>query len=113
MIALIREAGIVGHGGAAFPTHVKIRSALGKVDTMIVNAAECEPYITSDHRVMLEYADDVIAGVRILLRIFSRIRCIIAVEKQQARRRRGAAPRHRRGQPHQDRHAPHKVPAGR
>ena len=43
MIALIREAGIVGHGGAAFPTHVKIRSALGKVDTMIVNAAECEP----------------------------------------------------------------------
>lgn len=80
MIALIREAGIVGHGGAAFPTHVKIRSALGKVDTMIVNAAECEPYITSDHRVMLEYADDVIAGVRILLRIFSRIRCIIAVE---------------------------------
>ena len=80
MITLIREAGIVGHGGAAFPTHVKIRSALGKVDTMIVNAAECEPYITSDHRVMLEYADDVIAGIRILLRIFSRIRCIIAVE---------------------------------
>lgn len=80
MIALIREAGIVGHGGAAFPTHVKIRSALGKVDTMIVNAAECEPYITSDHRVMLEYADDVIAGIRILLRIFSRIRCVIAVE---------------------------------
>ncbi len=80
MIALIREAGIVGHGGAAFPTHVKIRSALGKVDTMIVNAAECEPYITSDHRVMLEYADDVIAGIRILLRVFSRIRCIIAVE---------------------------------
>ena len=68
MIALIREAGIVGHGGAAFPTHVKIRSALGKVDTMIVNAAECEPYITSDHRVMLEYADDVIAGIRIPLR---------------------------------------------
>lgn len=80
MIALIREAGIVGHGGAAFPTHVKIRSALGKVDTMIINAAECEPYITSDHRVMLEYADDVIAGIRILLRVFSRIRCIIAVE---------------------------------
>ena len=80
MIALIREAGIVGHGGAAFPTHVKIRSALGKVDTMIINAAECEPYITSDHRVMLEYADDVVAGIRILLRIFSRIRCIIAVE---------------------------------
>ncbi len=80
MIALIREAGIVGHGGAAFPTHVKIRSAMGKVDTMIINAAECEPYITSDHRVMLEYADDVIAGIRILLRIFSRIRCVIAVE---------------------------------
>ncbi len=80
MIALIREAGIVGHGGAAFPTHAKIRSALGKVDAMIINAAECEPYITSDHRVMLEYADDVVAGIRILLRIFSRIRCIIAVE---------------------------------
>ena len=81
IIALIREAGIVGHGGAAFPTHVKIRSALGKVDTMIINAAECEPYITSDHRVMLEYADQVIDGIRILLRVFSRIRCIIAVEK--------------------------------
>ena len=81
IIGIIREAGIVGHGGAAFPTHVKIRSALGKVDTMIINAAECEPYITSDHRVMLEQADQVIDGIRILLRVFSRIRCIIAVER--------------------------------
>ena len=80
MVSLVREAGIVGHGGATFPTHVKIRAAMGKVDTLIINAAECEPYITSDHRVMLEQADEVIGGIRILLRIFPRIRCVIAIE---------------------------------
>ena len=53
-IELIRSAGMVGHGGATFPTHVKIQSGIGKCDTIIVNGAECEPYITSDHRLLLE-----------------------------------------------------------
>ena len=50
---IVKAAGIVGMGGATFPTHVKISSGLGKVDTVIVNASECEPYITSDHRILL------------------------------------------------------------
>jgi len=50
---IIKNAGIVGHGGATFPTHVKISSGIGKVDTVILNGCECEPYITSDHRLML------------------------------------------------------------
>ena len=68
--ALVKEAGIVGMGGATFPTHVKISSGLGKVDTVIVNASECEPYITSDHRILLEHPEEVLGGVRLLARIF-------------------------------------------
>ena len=80
MIALIREAGIVGHGGAAFPTHVKIRSALGKVDTMIVNAAECEPYITVDYRECIENGENILEGVYKLQEFFKFKQVIIAIE---------------------------------
>ncbi len=66
IIGIIRKAGIVGMGGAAFPTHIKIASAKGKVDTIIINAAECEPYLTSDHRVMLENTAELIEGIKIL-----------------------------------------------
>lgn len=66
LIAMVREAGIVGMGGAAFPTHIKLSSALGKVDTIIINAAECEPYLSSDHRVILESIDDLIGGLRLV-----------------------------------------------
>lgn len=66
IIGIIREAGIVGMGGAAFPTHIKIASAKGRVDTIIINAAECEPYLTSDHRVMLENTNELIEGIKIL-----------------------------------------------
>ena len=55
LTGIIRRAGIVGMGGATFPTAFKISSGLNKVDTVIINAAECEPYITSDHRTMLEH----------------------------------------------------------
>ena len=64
---IVKNAGIVGMGGATFPTHVKISSGVGKVDTLILNGAECEPYITADHRLMLEQGERVIGGVRILM----------------------------------------------
>lgn len=67
---IVRNAGIVGMGGAAFPTAVKISSGLGKVDNIIINAAECEPYITADHRIMLEQPEEVIEGVRMLVKLF-------------------------------------------
>ena len=67
---IVRNAGIVGMGGAAFPTAVKISSGLGKVDNIIINAAECEPYITADHRIMLEHPDEVLNGVRMLVKLF-------------------------------------------
>ena len=63
-IECIRSAGIVGHGGATFPTHVKIQSGIGKCDTVIINAAECEPYITSDHRLLLERPEETIGGLQ-------------------------------------------------
>lgn len=68
MLGVIREAGIVGMGGAGFPTHVKLAPKT-KVDYVIVNGAECEPFITSDHRYMLENADDVIYGLKIAMKI--------------------------------------------
>ena len=68
LIAIIREAGIVGMGGATFPTHVKLG---GKgVDTVIVNAGECEPFITSDDRICREAPEKVIGGLKIVMKIF-------------------------------------------
>ena len=81
---LVKEAGIVGMGGATFPTHVKISSGLGKVDTVIVNASECEPYITSDHRILLEHPEEVLGGVKFLARIFGVDRVHIAIEANKA-----------------------------
>ena len=70
LIKIIREAGIVGLGGAVFPTHAKIQSCIGKVDTLIINGAECEPYITSGYRGMLETPEEIIGGIRVLMKIF-------------------------------------------
>ena len=80
LIEVVKDAGIVGMGGATFPTHVKISSGLGKVDTVIINASECEPYITSDHRFLLEYPEEVIGGATILARAFGVDRVHVAVE---------------------------------
>ena len=63
MVEMVKQAGIVGMGGATFPTHTKISSGIGKVDTVIINGAECEPYITSDYRQMMEHSERVIDGV--------------------------------------------------
>lgn len=71
LISIIKEAGVVGMGGATFPTHVKLSVPDGaKIDYVIINGAECEPYLTSDHRVMLENPDKVINGLRIVMHIF-------------------------------------------
>jgi electron transport complex protein RnfC len=81
IIAAIQEAGLVGLGGAAFPTHVKLKIPEGKyVDALIINGAECEPYLTTDHRVMLEQSDDIFTGIRYLLKATAAERAIIAVE---------------------------------
>lgn len=80
IIDIVRQAGITGMGGAGFPTHVKISSGLGKVDTIILNGAECEPYITADHRLMLESPEKVIQGGRILMRALGLSKLIIGVE---------------------------------
>lgn len=80
IIEIVRKAGISGMGGATFPTYAKLKSALGKVDTIIVNCAECEPYITANHRLLLENPDAVIGGLKILLKAFSLREGTIAVE---------------------------------
>ncbi|MGC8764555.1 MAG: electron transport complex subunit RsxC [Brevinematia bacterium] len=78
----IKNAGIVGLGGAAFPTHVKLSPPEGKkIDLLIVNGAECEPYLTIDHRMMLEKAKEIIEGIKIILNILSIKNAIIAIEE--------------------------------
>ncbi len=78
---IVREAGIVGMGGATFPTHVKLMPPKeAKIDTIIVNGSECEPYLTSDHRVMLETPDELIMGLKILLYRFGLKNGHIAIE---------------------------------
>jgi len=82
IVAAVQEAGVVGLGGAAFPTHVKLKLPAGKaVDTLILNGAECEPFLTTDHRVMLEQAEDLFMGIRYLLRVTGASRAIVGVEE--------------------------------
>ncbi len=77
----VKEAGIVGLGGAGFPTHVKLTPKDdSKIDYVIVNGAECEPYLTSDYRMMLEEPEKIIGGLKIMLRLFDKAKGIIAVE---------------------------------
>ncbi|MBC5731191.1 electron transport complex subunit RsxC [Pseudoflavonifractor hominis] len=80
IINIVKEAGITGMGGAGFPTHVKISSGIGKVDTLIINAAECEPYLTSDHRLMLEDGERIIKGLKILMKTFNLNKAYIGIE---------------------------------
>lgn len=80
LIAIIREAGITGMGGAGFPTCVKLSSGIGKVDTVIVNGAECEPYITSDDRLMRETPERILRGLAIVQKILQPKQTVIGVE---------------------------------
>lgn len=81
IITAIQQAGIVGLGGAAFPTHVKLSPPPDNpIDTLVINGAECEPFLTTDHRVMLEQADDVITGIGYLLKATGAKQAIIGIE---------------------------------
>lgn len=78
---VMRNAGIVGMGGATFPAHYKLETGIGKADTLIINAAECEPYITSDHRTLLEDPAEVLFGVRTLMYALKLDCAVIAIEE--------------------------------
>jgi electron transport complex protein RnfC len=77
----IKEAGLAGLGGATFPTHVKLTPPAEKsIDTVILNGIECEPYLTADHRLMLEQPDEIIKGFQLILKILGVKRGIIGIE---------------------------------
>lgn len=77
---IVREAGICGMGGAAYPTNSKILSTAGKTETLLINACECEPYITSDDTVMCTWPEKVILGARIVADVIGAKHTVIAVE---------------------------------
>ena len=81
ILTLIREAGIVGMGGAGFPTHVKLSpKEPDKINYVIANCSECEPYLTSDYRRMMEVPERLVAGLKIILLLFDHAKGILAVE---------------------------------
>ncbi len=82
---IIREAGIVGMGGATFPTHVKLSPPPDKpIDTIIINGAECEPFLTSDHCLMLEHAEKVVCGLEVIMKILGVTEGYIGIEDNKA-----------------------------
>ena len=81
IVSLIQKAGIVGMGGAGFPTHVKVSpKEPDKIEYIIANCAECEPYLTSDYRIMMETPEKLVEGLRIELSLFNNARGILAIE---------------------------------
>lgn len=81
IVKLISSAGIVGLGGAGFPTGVKLSPKnADEIDTIIINGAECEPYLTSDYRLMLEHGEKILKGVAVVLKVFKNASAILAVE---------------------------------
>ena len=81
LLKKVHDAGIIGIGGAGFPTHVKLKPpADTPIDTLLLNGAECEPYITADHRMMLEKAEEIVEGAKILLKILGVGECAIGIE---------------------------------
>lgn len=80
LLERVDEAGIAGMGGGAFPTAEKLRRAAGKVDTLIVNAAECEPYVTADHRLLLERSDQILQGAQTIARALGVQRAVVVTE---------------------------------
>ena len=84
VLHIIREAGIVGMGGAAFPGNVKALSAMGNVDTLIANACECEPYITADDSLLRTEPEHVLEGMQLLRHILKPQRTVLAVEDNKA-----------------------------
>ena len=80
LLGILREGGIVGMGGATFPTYAKLQSGLGKVDTIIVNASECEPFITADDRLCRESPAQILSGLKILMKILDLSSAHVAIE---------------------------------
>jgi Na+-translocating ferredoxin:NAD+ oxidoreductase subunit C len=81
IVAAVQDAGLVGLGGGAFPSHVKMTPPEGRViQTIIVNGCECEPYLTCDHRIMLEHTDALIRGIKLVLKATGAERAIVGVE---------------------------------
>ncbi|MDI6641942.1 MAG: methylenetetrahydrofolate reductase C-terminal domain-containing protein, partial [Elusimicrobiota bacterium] len=85
LLEIIREKGIVGLGGAAFPTHVKLQPPK-PVDTLLINGCECEPYLTCDYRMMIEHSNEILTGMRILLKILDIEKAIVAIEDNKQRK---------------------------
>lgn len=82
----VRKAGLVGLGGAGFPTHVKLTPPKDKpIDTVVINAAECEPYLTSDHRMMLEQPEDIIYGTQLIMKAVGAAKGYIGIESNKPR----------------------------
>ena len=78
----IKRCGVVGLGGATFPTHVKLNPAPGsKAECLIINGAECEPYLTSDYRIMLERTKEIIVGAAIMQQVLGGCKCVIGIEE--------------------------------
>ena len=84
LLSAIREAGVVGMGGAAFPGNAKALSAMGNVDTLIANGCECEPYITADDMLLRTQAEQVLQGLQILRRLLQPQRTVLATEDNKA-----------------------------
>lgn len=85
LLEIIQQAGIVGMGGATFPAHVKLAGSPDKkIDTFILNAAECEPYLTADHRTMLENAPRIVSGVQISVKLTGAEQAVIGIEDNKA-----------------------------
>ncbi len=81
ILAKIQDAGIVGLGGATFPTHVKLMPPKGmKADVLLINGVECEPYLTSDHRMMLEHGAELIVGIQLLMKTLDVTKAAIGIE---------------------------------
>lgn len=80
IVSIIGEAGIVGMGGATFPTDVKTVAGMGRVDTLIANACECEPYITADDALLCTYPEQVLRGMGALMAVLEPKRAVLAVE---------------------------------
>ena len=82
IVEKIKNAGIVGLGGACFPTHVKLTPPPGKkAEVLIVNGVECEPYLTCDHQLMLEHSEEIMIGIEILMKALGVEKTVIGIEK--------------------------------
>ena len=82
IVQAVQDAGVVGLGGAAFPTHVKlVQPKDARVHTILLNGCECEPYLTTDHRVMVEQADRVMHGLRIMMRALGVEKAVVGIER--------------------------------